>query len=378
MNLVRVLHVLGSMNRGGVETWLMHVLRRVDPAKVRMDFLVHSDREAAYDAEAKALGARIFSCSHHRNPLAYARRFRAIVKQFGPYDVVHSHVHHHSALALSLATRFGIPVRIAHSHNDTSIVEATAGLARKAYLASAKSLIRRNCTIGLAASMPAAADLFGPNWKNDARYRILHCGIDLRPFRQPIDRDSARAEFGFSPNDIVFAHVGRFDHQKNHDFLIELAAEVAKTEPRARFLLVGDGPLRSEIEQKVRVLGIADRVVFAGLRADVPRLLTGIADRFLFPSLHEGLPLALIEAQAANLPAVVSDATASGELPIQTLIRRVPLERPAKLWAEIALQHCGQFSGALGEMERSTFNIASSVQELLGAYRAHSSRESQS
>src|SRR5688572_4535103 len=118
--MIRVLHVVGIMNRGGIETWLMHVLRHIDRRHFQVDILVATEQPGDYDQEARALGARILPCLRPRRPWAYARNFRRIVRTHGPYDVVHSHVRHFSSYVVRLAARAGIPVRLVHSHSDTS------------------------------------------------------------------------------------------------------------------------------------------------------------------------------------------------------------------------------------------------------------------
>src|ERR1700733_11910503 len=131
---MRILHVLGKLDRGGVETWLVQVLRHIDRQKYQMDFLVHSESPGAYDEEVRALGSRIIPCLHPSNPVMYARNFRRALRQYGPYDVVHSHVHHYSGYVLTLAAMWGVPVRIAHSHNDTRAAEASTSIGRREYL----------------------------------------------------------------------------------------------------------------------------------------------------------------------------------------------------------------------------------------------------
>src|SRR5271157_154375 len=126
MKPIRILHVVGSMDRGGVETWLMNVLRHIDRDRFRMDFLVHTNQPAAYDAEVQSLGARILRCPATRHPIRYARRFLKIAKQFGPFDVLHSHVHDYSGYVVWLGRLAGVPIRISHSHNDTRTVRAAA------------------------------------------------------------------------------------------------------------------------------------------------------------------------------------------------------------------------------------------------------------
>src|SRR6185295_7010624 len=91
---IRVLHILASLDRGGVETWLLEVIRKLDRTRVTIDFLVHTPKECAYDAEVKALGSQIFYGGDPSKPISYGRSFRRIVAENGPYDVVHSHVHH--------------------------------------------------------------------------------------------------------------------------------------------------------------------------------------------------------------------------------------------------------------------------------------------
>ncbi|MGO9691541.1 MAG: glycosyltransferase [Syntrophobacteraceae bacterium] len=144
---IRVLHVVGGMNRAGTETWLMHLLRNIDREHYRMDFLVHAAQPFEYAEEIEALGARVIPCLHPTKPWRYARNFMRILKELGPYEVVHSHVHHFTGLPLYLARRAGVPVRIAHSHSDTSRSDGKAGPARMAYLGLMKHLIRTNATV---------------------------------------------------------------------------------------------------------------------------------------------------------------------------------------------------------------------------------------
>jgi glycosyltransferase involved in cell wall biosynthesis len=230
-------------------------------------------------------------------------------------------------------------------------------------------LIATNATHLLAASSPAASDLFGPRWQHDPRAQVLYCGIDLEPFRRPVDRTFARSEFGFRASDIVFGHVGRFDPQKNHRFLVEIAVEMLKREPNARFLLVGEGPLRSGIEAQFRRAGIHDRAVFTGLRPDVPRLLLGVMDNFLFPSINEGLGLALVEAQAAGLSATISADVPPEADVVPALINRISLHETAATWAESSLRHRNSEAGnALELVENSRFNLIASVKQLCAIY----------
>jgi len=370
---VRILHALYGMNRGGAETWLMHVLRHIDRDRFRMDFLVHTTQPGGYDDEIRALGSKVIPCPHRPAPWAYAARFKRILRQHGPYDIVHAHSAHFSGYMLRLAHQAGVPVRMAHSHNDTAIPDRNARTRSRLCLRVMNWWIRRHATVGLAASGKAAAALFGPDWQADPRWRILHYGIDPAPFGEAVSSVEVRAELGIPANAFVIGHVGRFDEQKNHAFLVDIFAEVARQEPQARLLLVGGGALRPSIEEKAERLRMADRVVFAGVREDVPRLMRGAMDVFVFPSLYEGLPIAGIEAQAAGLPFVLSDVITEEMDVVTPLLRRVSLSQPARAWAEaVRAARLGgpqiSHAEALLAVESSSLNISTSVANLEALY----------
>lgn len=375
---IRVLHVLGGLNRGGIETWLLHILRHVDRGAFRMDFVVHTENPCAYDDEARALGSGIYPCPHPRRPRQYARDFKRILRERGPYDVVHSHVHHYSGHVLRLARQADVPVRIAHSHNDTSPMQAQAGVLRRAYLALMQRWIDRHATVGLAASGKAAAALFGSSWHADPRWRVLFYGVDLASFQDAARSTAVREELNIPQNAFVVGHVGRFDHQKNHPFLVEIFAELARRDPRALLLLVGQGALRPDIEKKVAAEGLSDRVIFAGVRPDVPRLMMGAMDVFLLPSWHEGLPVVLVETQAAGLPSVISDVIAEEATLVEPLMRRVSLSQPPSAWADeiLAARNATAVvppARARLLVEQSPLNVRASVRHLETVYREYAS-----
>ncbi|BAZ54066.1 group 1 glycosyl transferase [Nostoc sp. NIES-4103] len=377
---IRILHVVGGMNRGGIETWLMHILRHIDRDRFHMDFLVHTTQPCAYDEEIRALGSKIIPCLHPSRPWLYAKNFKRILHEYGSYDIVHSHVHHFSGYVLRLAKQAGVPICIAHSHNDTSLKEAVAGLYRQLYLILMKRWITQYATLGLAASRKAAVNLFGSSWQTDKRWQTFSYSIDLLPFHNQIDRQALRAELGIPPEAFVIGHVGRFEQQKNHQFLLDIVAEIAKQEPKMHLLLIGDGLLRPDIEQKAIQMGLADRVIFTGLRPDVPRLMLGAMDIFLFPSLHEGLGLVLVEAQAAGLVCVFSDVVPDEADVVKPLVQRMSLSESAFTWAKTVLAAKASAAtisqaNALLAVEESPFNIEVGVKKLEEIYQTTLSKQ---
>lgn len=370
---IHILQVVGGMNPGGTETWLMHVLRKIDRERFKIDFLVHTHESCIYDAEIRSLGSRIISCDAPSKPLGYARRYKQILLEEGPYDIVHSHVQHFSGFVLFLAKRSSVPVRIVHSHLDTQYRDSKAKVKRRAYLRLMEALINKYATCGIAVSQKAGNSLFGHNWGKDSRWQLLHCGIDLKPFNMEVDRKKVRQELEIPDNAFVIGHVGRFDEQKNHLFLIEIFSELTKLDPNAFLLLIGAGPLCAKVEQRVMDLGIVDRVLLAGIRSDVPHLMMGAMDAFVFPSLFEGLPLVGIEVQAACLPFILSDVISVEVDIVNSLIWRLSLSQSAFDWAKtlLAVRAKGSTinkSEALTLIDQSSFNINVGVSELENLY----------
>jgi glycosyltransferase involved in cell wall biosynthesis len=264
-----------------------------------------------------------------------------------------------------------VPVRIAHSHVDTMPEDAAPGFARRMYIRTMRGLIRRHATHGLAASRLAANALFPPGWATDPRFRVLYYGIDMRPFHAAPD-PAVRTELGLPADAFVVGHTGRFDEQKNHLFLLEIARELMAREPRTRLLLIGAGSLRPAVEARAAALAISDRVVFAGLRSDVPRVLKSAVDVFVMPSLCEGLALALLEAQSAGVPCVIADTISEEADAIPPLITRLQLSTPPGRWAETILAGRDRErmprAEALAKMEASPFNIRHSAADLQKVY----------
>jgi len=326
---VRVLHAVVNMNRGGAETLIMNLYRNIDRSKVQFDFL--TCKEGVFDAEIREMGGTV-----HRIPyvtdaghFGYVKALdRFFAAHAGRYRIVHAHMDKMSGLVLRAASRAGVAVRIAHSHNTSS----EGGLPAKAYKWFAGRGIARHATHLFACSRKAAEWLF-PGRSDQAH--VVQNGIDCGRFVfSPSVRKQIRQELGLTDRAFVLGHVGRFNAQKNHTFLLDAFERTARRHPEAALLLIGDGPLRADIERKAAAVGAAGRVRFLGVREDVHRLLQAM-DAFVFPSLHEGLPLTLVEAQAAGVPCVVSDAVTSEVDMGLGLIRFVPLGDADRWAAEI-------------------------------------------
>jgi glycosyltransferase involved in cell wall biosynthesis len=372
---VRVLHVVDAMNRGGTETWLVDLLSRTDHAGFQHDVLTHASGTASLEEGVTATGASLIQAPKANRPWSYEAKFRCVIEAHGPYDVVHAHPHHFSGLVLRSAAHAGVPVRIAHSHSDTRRIDGRANPARRLYLRLTEPYIRRYATHCLAVSRPAAASLFGEAWESDPRVSVVYSGVALEKFSQlNLDRAAFRHSFGIPADARVFGHVGRFAEPKNHVFLIEVFNHIAQREPNAWFALAGDGPLRPQIEAWAKGAGIAQRTLFLGMRNDVPQLLAGLVDVLLLPSVWEGLPIALIESQAAGVRALYSDEITPEAEELPQLMRRVSLREPANVWAleAISMAKSPPVISSRGRLAGSRFDIracAASLEKIYSSAR---------
>jgi glycosyltransferase involved in cell wall biosynthesis len=373
----RILHIVGGLNRGGIELWLLHVLKRIDRRRYQMDFLVVGDRPGTKVQEFERLGSRVILCPGPRRPwrltqaIRFAHGFRTALRRFGPYDVIHAHIHHYDGFVLRLAAKHQVPIRIAHSHNDTRPAEAGASWPRRWYLAFMKRWIQRYATQCLAVSRSAAEDLFGASPLRVPAVTLLPCGLDFTPFAVAHDRAGLRTELGLPQDALVLGHVGHFHWRKNHDWLLLVAAEAFLREPRARLVLVGDGERMSEIRDRAAALGIAERVALVGSRDDIAAMMQAM-DVFVFPSHHEGLGLVLLEAQASGLPCVLSDALPEEADVVPSLIHRLSLNAPPAVWAEHILHAVRaprpSQADALQSVTESAFEICRSLRGLREVY----------
>jgi glycosyltransferase involved in cell wall biosynthesis len=363
---MRILHVLGKLDRGGVETWLVQVLRHIDRQEYQMDFMVHTNDAGAYDEEVGSLGARVIPCLHPSNPALYAKNFFRILREYGPYDLVHSHVHHYSGYVLMLAAAAGVKVRIAHSH--TSAPEVSPGIARQIYLAAMRQLIKQKTTFGIAIST-LAGDSLMPGWQARPNWYLRPYGIETEPFEVNVDPITIRKKLGLTPEALVVGHVGRFVGVKNHKLIIQVASELVKLEPNVVFLLVGDGPMRAEIQTELSRRELSNRFLLTGTRGDIPAIMKGAMDVFVFPSEYEGLGIVLMEAQLAGLCSVVSDVIPAEADLIDDAVIRLPLAAPPIQWANSlyailkARQRCN-----VPEYARKQRSISRSVSQLTGLY----------
>lgn len=336
MEPIRILHVVGRMDRGGIETFLMNVYRKIDREQIQFDFLAHYGKENAdYNEEIRSMGGRIYEMPAIKTPegaryhmfFKYRKALNEFFAEHQEYNVIHGHMTNTAAIYMPIARKHGVEYRIAHSHQGKAM-NGLAGFVTDLMSAPIPKL----STHWFACSEAAAQWIFSQKSIDEGKVTMVKNGIDTARFAySPQVRREVREELGVGDSFLI-GHVGNFHYPKNQAFLLEVMKEMLVQRPDTRLCLVGFGIDREPVMQKAQEMGLGDRVLFPGVRKDINRLMQAF-DLFVLPSFFEGLPLVSVEAQTAGLPCLFSDAV-SAEADITGNVTYLPLSAGAKGWAQ--------------------------------------------
>ncbi len=325
----RLLCIIGGMNAGGAETQLMKIYRQLDRTKYQLDFAVSIDNKGAYDDEIYSMGGKI----HHITPksMGFIKNFCSIKKIVAENNykyVLRVSQHSLSALELFAAHMGGAKTRAFRSSNSNTGTGNGSGLImHKVCMFMPKFF----ANVRLAPSTEAAEFMFGRHCIKKNKAYLLHNALRVEDFTYNEDkRYKIRQEFCIEDNFVV-GHIGRFHKQKNHAYLIDIFREICKIRSDAMLLLIGKGEQEDQIVNLAKKYGLDDKVIFAGVRSDVPDMLSAM-DVFVFPSFYEGMPNTVIEAQANGLHCIVAD-TITREADITGLVEYLPLTCSPNEWA---------------------------------------------
>lgn len=328
--MIRVLHVLGGLNRGGAETMVMNLYRHINKDVIQFDFVVHTDEIQEYTDEIISMGGRIFSCPRYcgKNHVAYCRWWNKFFSEHKEYYIVHGHVRSTAAVYLHIARKYGI-FTISHSHSTSS------GKGVSACIKNCMQFpIRYVADAFMGCSVEANEWLFGQKVTHSDRCYVLNNAIDVSEYRfNPTVREQIRSQWNVQ-DQFVIGTVGRVTQPKNHLFLLDVFAQIREQKENIILVIAGDGDMLDQLRVKINQLSLNDSVLLLGSCSDVSRVLQGF-DIFLFPSLWEGLGMAAIEAQAAGLPTLCSDRVPEA-VAVTDLLKRLPLDDPGA-WVSEAL-----------------------------------------
>lgn len=365
---IRVLHVLPGLQHGdGMSTVFMNYLRTVDHDEFVFDVICHWPYDEDYKDEVERYGGNV--TYYPKFNMSNIRESKKAVNNYfnsnASYDVVHCHMANAAFIYLKAARENGVPLRILHSHQDHYADSWTHAVRNYPLVAMGKHY----ANYYIACSEKAGDFLF-----RDKKYTILKNSIPTQQYRYDSVLRQQWREANSVENDIVFSNIGRLSLQKNQEFVLNVYSGIRNTLPSSKLFIAGDGELREELRQHARQLGIDEYVVWLGNTNHMNELYQGV-DVLLFPSLYEGLPMTLIEAQAAGVSCLASDCI-SEEAMVTDFVKELPIDQGVALWIESSLNAVDRLaavdrSAGAAAVRKAGFDIADTVHDLENIYRTN-------
>jgi len=346
----------------GISVVAKNYYRFQNHSEIQMDILTINHGDSAFEKEVAQNGDNFFCIEGRTNDLfGYVKKLINVIKR-GNYEIVHVHGNSATmAVELFAAKAAKVKCRIAHSHNTTCD--------HKVLHKILFPLFDWLCTAGFACSENAGKFLF-PN----KRFYVIRNGINTKAYRYDEKiRKNIRGKYGLE-NKFVIGNIGRLTYQKNQEFIIQLLGRL--NDPSIMLLLVGSGENQKYLQDQARQLGIAERVIFTGNIDNVNEVLQAM-DVFVFPSRFEGLGIAAIEAQANNLPCLISEAVPKevevtqncSFISLNKIEKWIALIKSARDSNEKIRKNVLKAEVSLKEVADAGFDIAMNCRQILEIYR---------
>lgn len=331
MSKIKILMVLGNTRMGGVQAFVLNVLRNIDLTKFQIDFAINFYAEQnGIEDECRNYGCEFYILPYFKvyNYFKYCREWDNFLSS-RHYDIVYAHATNSASMFLKIAKKYGIKT-IAHSHSAGYRGGKLEQLAKKMF---AKN-VGKYADYWFSCSDKAAERLYGTNYKHYKHYYPIPNAIDSESYLfDEQKRKDIRKILGVDDGTFLCGHVGTFSVPKNHTFLVDIFGEVMKLRQNSKLVCCGAGALMSQVKEYAREKGVLDRIIFAGVVSNANEYMMAM-DCFVFPSLFEGFPVSILEAEAAGLPLVMSDVITK-EVDITPLVHRMNLSRSAQEWAKV-------------------------------------------
>lgn len=320
---IRILHIVGAMYPGGMENFIMNLYRNIDRTRFQFDFVVHQQKDNDYTEEIEKMGGRVYLLPRlTRKPFSNLHRIRRLVRE-NHYPMVIRHTANALVAPQLLAAKSAGAVTVCHSHNETDPQLRLHRMGQK--------LMRRAADIRLACSEKAGHWMYG-----DQSFEVIHNAIDIPRFAYRESKAAKIREEFHLEGKHAYGNIANFIASKNHSYLLRIYREIIELDPDAVCFCLGEGDLRPQIEEEIKELHLEGRVILTGIRGDVPDFMSAL-DVLVFPSRFEGLPLTLIEAQAAGLPSLISDTITGDVIVTEGIVQQLSIELDPKGWAERAV-----------------------------------------
>lgn len=362
--MIRVLHVFNCFGQGGIENFIMNVYRNIDREKIQFDFAFLEKEKGVFDDEVRQLGGKIYYFdSGERSFSNYKKSLTRIISENGPYAAVHSHINFFSGYVMKIAKGAKVDIRISHAHGNQRTIKNA--FVRSCFEYLMRFYLNKYSTHMLGCSKTACEELFGKK----AKFQVLYNGIDVERFRYNEEaRKEFRRKYHIDENALVLLCIGRMTEIKNHDFLIDVFKKVSEADNNSRLILIGDGPKKCEIVQKLKRLDLYEKTVICSNVFNTEDFYS-MADIFLLPSLYEGMGIVCVEAQASGLYTLLS-SNVPGEVKISNLVKFLDLNA-CDVWADQIVEWS---EGSHDRTEynklvkESCFNVQSTVDDLEKVY----------
>ena len=358
---INVLHVVSNLNRGGLETMLVNYLLKINKSDFSFDFLVNSDVVGDYESLINSFNSKIFHIGK-LNPFSknYITKLDNFFKKNPNYDIIHSHIDCMSYIPLKIASKYKIKTLISHSHNSNQELNIKYPL----------KIIYKNLIPSVATNFFSCGIKAG-NWMfNNKNFNVIENAIPINDFKFNNEfRETFRSKYNLI-HFVVLGHVGRFNKQKNHKFMIHLLSKLNKIVPKYKLVFVGDGPLLESTQNYAKKLNVINDVIFLGKQSNIGEILSAF-DLFLLPSLFEGVPLSLIEAQANGLTCLVSNKI-SHEISITDCCIFLELKKNKQNWIDRIINFNSlnlKREYYFNKVSDSNYNISTAVLKLESLYK---------
>ena len=368
MSAIRVLHVVGKMHRGGIETLLMNLYRNIDRNKVQFDFLVFNKEKGYYDDEIIDMGGRIFyAVSRRENYRKNKKDIKDILYKHPDIKIIHDHLSSCSyIMPLIVAKKCGIKTRIAHSHNTM----CGGGLGKILHYIN-KFRIGRYATNYFGCANAAGEWMFGlKKWQNGT---VISNGTDCSVFKYDIKkRESFRKKLQLDKSFVV-GFIGRFEEQKNPLFICDIFIELKKKYDNAKLLLVGEGSYHNEMDELLKKNNLVNDVIYTGIVDNVYDYIQ-VMDVVILPSLFEGLPVICAEIQASGVLFLMSDKISAEAKLIETT-KYLPIDKGVEIWVEEIekeIKFPSIRESKIEEIKKAGYDIKDTAKKLEKFYLANS------
>lgn len=358
---MRILQIpTGGLFSDGILSCIVEYMTAMDKSEMDIKVLATNNPEKSVVEKVENSGCRVVSIPYRKKNIV--KYFFALYKYISKEKIDVVHVHGSSAIMsveLVAARLAGCKVRIAHSHNTTCENQKADKILRPVF--------NRNYTTAFACGQDAGRWMFGKR-----KFTIIPNGRNLKKYEYDSKkRIEYRNKLGIPSDTLVIGHVGRFNRQKNHEYLVHVFGEVYKKKRNSYLVLIGTGEKVGEIKNLVKELELENNVIFTGVIENVSDYLSAF-DIMLLPSLYEGLPLVVIEWQIAGLPCIVSD-TVTKECAITSLVKFESIRKKPETWAydirNLNLQDRNDSKEAiLNDIKMAGYDIKSGAEKLKKLY----------